>query len=699
MDKIELKIAARKLVEQYAASELKEGFKPAGLHAYDDEAGNLLYIRLRLKHPDGRKWIRPFYFNNTTQQWVMGEPSFTNGKPLYHLSVLAKNPAAEAWILEGEQKAETLEQLGFIATTSGSCTSASTTNWEILRGRNVVIWPDFDAAGAKYAQEVITILLSLNCKIRVVDVNKLNLHDGEDIINWLKENPHATKNDILLLPTAKKSIADKKQTISVEESEKLIIELAALSDIKYQLRRKDAANQIGIPLGALDKLVKKAKKDSCDENDELFLEIEPWHEPIDPKILLDDLIQLINRLIVFTSDHEAKAIALFILHTHCFDAADCAPILNVNSPEKRCGKSTLLSVLTKLVNRPLIASNISYAAVFRSIEKWMPTLIIDEADTFLSKNDEIKGVINSGHTANSAFVIRCIGDNHEPKRFSTWCPKIIAGIGHLPETVEDRSIIIQLRRKLNTEQKSKLRDIPESEFVVFNRKSARFAIDNIEQLKISNPKISNDLNDRAADNWTPLLAIASIASEEWLQIACEAAIQLSGNKQEPISTGIELLQDIKIIFETKKFNRVSTTDLLTELHADPEAPWITYNKGSPLAARQLATLLKAFKIYSKDMRMPPYGKNLKGYTHDDFKEAFIRYIPITPLVSDSGATTRQSSDNAEHEDLSMRDISFLSHNDNASQPTTYADCSVVADKFAHLGIKEVISDDEEITLY
>ncbi|PIZ03488.1 MAG: hypothetical protein COY58_09205 [Gammaproteobacteria bacterium CG_4_10_14_0_8_um_filter_38_16] len=210
MNKGELKEISDKLVTQYAAIELKEGFKLTCLHNYDDEEGNLLYIRLRLKHCNERKWIRPFHFDNEKQEWVMGEPKFTNGKPLYHLSSLAENPDAETWIAEGEQKVEALEKLGFTATTSGSCTSASNANWEILCGRSVVIWPDFNDVGTKYAEEVIAILHSLNCKIRVVDVNKLNLPNGGDVIDYLSVNANTTYSDIAELPmTEKLNISEK----------------------------------------------------------------------------------------------------------------------------------------------------------------------------------------------------------------------------------------------------------------------------------------------------------------------------------------------------------------------------------------------------------------------------------------------------------------------------------------------------------
>ena len=105
----------------------------------------------------------------------------------------------------------------------------------------------------------------------------------------------------------------------------------------------------------------------------------------------------------------------------------------------------------------LSASNISSAALFRSIEKWVPTLLIDEADSFATKNDELRGVLNSGHTPQTAFVVRCIGDDSEPRIFSTWGCKALAAIGKLPDTVMDRSIEIRLRRALPGEVAEKIR--------------------------------------------------------------------------------------------------------------------------------------------------------------------------------------------------------------------------------------------------
>ena len=181
---------------------------------------------------------------------------------------------------------------------------------------------------------------------------------------------------------------------------------------------------------------------------DLFRDDEPWPEP--DAALLPELVALCTTHGILPVG-AAIALALWAVHTFTFDRFRVSPYLAITSPQKRCGKSTLLAVLTRLVHRPLLSSNISPAAVYRGVEQWRPTLLIDEADTFLARNEELRGILNSGHTRDAAYTIRCVGDIHEPTRFSTWCPKVIAMIGTLPSTLADRSIVIKLRRRLRHE--------------------------------------------------------------------------------------------------------------------------------------------------------------------------------------------------------------------------------------------------------
>jgi putative DNA primase/helicase len=191
------------------------------------------------------------------------------------------------------------------------------------------------------------------------------------------------------------------------------------------------------------------------------------------------------------------------------------------SPTKRCGKTSVLIVLYFLTPRSELSSNITAPALFRYIADVRPTLLIDEADSFVKDNEELRGILNSGHTKAAANVIRNI--DHKPRRFSTWAPKALATIRSVADTLEDRAIVVQLQRKPPTATVAPLRRRDSQEFAALRSQAARWAIDNFDPLVDADPQLPNGLNDRAFDNWRPLLAIADRAGGEWPQKAHQAA--------------------------------------------------------------------------------------------------------------------------------------------------------------------------------
>jgi putative DNA primase/helicase len=212
------------------------------------------------------------------------------------------------------------------------------------------------------------------------------------------------------------------------DADKEIARLASLRPVDYERERMDAAAKLRIRISILDKLVAAARPpDESAPGKGRPLELpapEPWPEPVNGAALVPELTGAILKYVVLT-ENDAFAVAMWILHAYCFDAFACTPRLAITAPEKRCGKTTLLDVIGLLVPRPLSTANISAAATFRTIEAARPTLLIDEADTFLSENEELRGILNSGHRKGGQ-VIRTVGDDFEVRAFSTHTPVFAA---------------------------------------------------------------------------------------------------------------------------------------------------------------------------------------------------------------------------------------------------------------------------------
>jgi len=348
--------------------------------------------------------------------------------------------------------------------------------------------------------------------------------------------------------------------------------------------------------------------------------VEPLADPVDGAALLNNLRQVFRRYIILPRGADI-ALPLWVLHAWTVDAGDVSPLMILVSPTKRCGKTSVLIVLYFLTPRSELSSNITAPALFRYIEEVRPTLLIDEADSFVKGNEELRGILNSGHTKAAANVIRSV--DHKPRRFSTWAPKALATIRAVADTLQDRAIIVQLQRKPLTAAVTRLRRRDSEEFAALRSRAARWAVDNFDLLVDPEPQVPKRLNDRASDNWRPLLAIADLAGGTWPQEARRAACLLSGEAQDG-AIGVELLKDIRSAFGGDDVIR--SADLMAKLTADPERPWGEWKHGRPLTQKQLAGLLAPFHIISLTVH-PPGLPDGKGYRRIDFRAAWAAYCP------------------------------------------------------------------------
>jgi putative DNA primase/helicase len=422
---------------------------------------------------------------------------------------------------------------------------------------------------------------------------------------------------------------------SVKDKVDLIAEisrLAKLSPLDYEGERKGAAERLNVRASMLDRLVAAERGKGEDGNKQghaiNFAEPEPWAEPVDGTKLLDDLAASIRRHVVMTKS-AAAASALWVMHSYLIDCFLISPRLAITSPEKQCGKTTLLDVLSRLVIRPLSAANASSSAIFRVVEMARPTLLIDEGDSFLSENEELRGILNSGHRRGGA-VLRTVGDDHEPRCFATYGACAIALIGRLPGTLADRSISIALQRRRAEEMIEPFRADRTGHLDTLARRAMRWALDNIDQVRASDPEMPAGLFNRAADNWRPLLAIADAAG--WGERAREACAELAGTLDDTQSAGVLALADVRDVFTMRKVDRMFSADLVEALVAIEGRQWAEWKNGRPITKNGLARLLRVFRIAPESVRVEE--RTGKGYLRERFVEAWDRYLsaenPPTP---------------------------------------------------------------------
>jgi Protein of unknown function (DUF3631) len=689
---------AKHHARQSSRTALADGYEPQALHEYTDADGNPTHWRIRLKHPiSGDKWIRPMMRVGT--EFALKQPEYLNGTPLYRLHELVTHQHQPVFIVEGELCADALAAIGIVATTSGGAESVGKADWSIFTGGNFSVWPDNDDAGQRYAQAVKDILESNGCTVAIIDVTKLDLPVKGDCVNWLAANPNATADKIHLLPKiyvneSRDGISNEAAIINIsvnrtdENDEAVIARLAAMPALEYDRCRKEQAKAMGVRPATLDHMVKAQRADE-DAPETPFTEPEPWHESIDPVALLSELSATIRRFIVL-EPKQADAAALWIAFTWFTDVVEVAPLAIINAPEKACGKSQLLTLFGRLVARPLPAANSTAAFLFRAVELWEPTVLIDEADTFIRDNDELKGLVNAGHTRQNAYVGRVVGENHEPKLFKVWGAKAMAGIAlekHLPDSTMSRAVVFNMRRKLPGETVERLRYADTAQFEILASKLVRFADDYRETLRIARPSLPDALGDRAQDNWEPLLAIANCAGENWVQRATTAALELSGIAEASQSPGNELLADIQRVFETKKVERISMADLVAALIEDDEAPWLTWNRGKPLSTRQLGRMLSAYGIQSKTVRVG-YGNPPKGYELSYFEDAFARYLSRRLEKGVFGVTQSHPNENKVLGETDATVTHQESHKPVTPKPAWIKDCDYVTEKITDLADAE-----------
>ena len=542
---------------------------------YTDEGGAILYQNVRTspkgffaRRPDGRGgWITN----------LEGTRRVLYNLPELHRAATLIVQKGVTYVVEGEKDVDRLHSIGIIATTNAGGAlkwCEDYTHQLITAGvKSIVIVPDNDEPGRKHADCV-----ARSCQAAGLDVKLVTLPDlpaKGDISDWLDAGHTRDELIGLVENTALYAPSPAASTAITSATEVEVVDIAAL---------------------------------------------------------LTDIIDFVRRYVVVTI-HQAIAIALWVVHTHAIDAADCTPYLQATSATKRSGKTRLLEVLEPLVARPWFTGRMSAAVLVRKIDAERPTLLLDESDAAFNGDKEyaeaLRGVICAGYRRSGKASL-CIGQgaNITFKDFSTFGAKAIAGIGQLPGTIADRCIRIELRRRTRDERCDRWRERDgHQEAHPIQDRVAIWAARALDTLRDARPELPTGLNDRAVDVWEPLLAIADQAGPVWGANARDAARELSGNVEDDPDLPIELLHDIKEIFNEKNSAPfIKSVDLVQWLCDRDDRPWATWKKGKPLTSHALARLLKPFHI----LPGPNAAGTERGYDRDRFVDAWTRYPGFKP---------------------------------------------------------------------
>ncbi|MEV7346990.1 DUF3631 domain-containing protein [Streptomyces sp. NPDC093544] len=370
---------------------------------------------------------------------------------------------------------------------------------------------------------------------------------------------------------------------------------------------------------------------------------EPPAHPIDGAALLDDVEAFHRRFNVFPTEVAYVAVALWDAHAHLLDCFDSTPRLAFLSPEPGSGKSRALEIVETLVPRPMVAVNASAAALFRSVSgpDGRPTILFDEIDTVFGPkagdNEELRGFINAGHRR-KGVTYRCVGDSQTVTPFPSYTAVAVAGLGSLPDTILDRSIIIRMRRRARNEKVEPFRArLHEQEGNDLRERLAAWAEQVRDKVTDAWPELPEGISDRPGDVWEPLLAVADAVGGAWPKRAREACAALvkASRSNDKGSIGVRLLTDLRdhVLIGLDK---LPTVAILDRLNALEDAPWADLN-GKPLDNRRLSKMLTEYMtadnepIGSRNIRTA--GGVLKGFFTKDLEDAWARYCPPPPAAT------------------------------------------------------------------
>ena len=317
-------------------------------------------------------------------------------------------------------------------------------------------------------------------------------------ISELSDTELASAKTELSRRTDRKDSMDEEAVAAAEKFQRIIEEIESLAENEFEIRCREIARRNGVSAGLLRKWWRQLHQVSAEARPGGGRRLElptddPWPQPVSVGEVLPLVIGKLQEHVVLEPG-AALAVALYTMLTYVVDALPLCPMLLLRSATKRSGKTTLLGLLLRMTCRALGVASISAAALYRVVDSLKPTLLLDEVDATLAQKTDtaeaLRGLLNAGNDRTSSRVLRCVGEDKEVVSYDCFGAKVLAGIGHIPDTMEDRSIVVELRRKLQSEKVRRFSVLDDhSDFKEIRSKLTRWAAEARKSLSIARPRL------------------------------------------------------------------------------------------------------------------------------------------------------------------------------------------------------------------
>lgn len=413
-------------------------------------------------------------------------------------------------------------------------------------------------------------------------------------------------------------------------------QLRQFSELEVRQQAKALAARLGVPRGDVLALWRQEHKKSTAAASgngeksiagraigELLRPADPWPDPVDGATWLEEATHELRRYLAMP-DGAHVALAAWTLYTHVYIRFGYAPYLIFTSPAPECGKTTGLRLCSRLASLPLFTGSMTTATLFRIVDEHHPVLLCDEQDGRLERNEELRLLFNEGFQKGS-FVLRCCGDDLEPRGFDCFGPKAIASIGSLPKTVESRSLVIPMERSRTPLAELGPLDQPEA-LDRLRRQAARWALDDGEQLGAI--PVVPGFDARLRDKAGPLLAVAASAGSGWLGRVATAVQAIASGEGED-AEHLVLLADVGgFVAGCGWPTFIPTESILRALNAMPDAPWSELGK-TGITGHKLGALLRHFHLRPEDEAVRNGAERRRGYRTAPIRRAWETYCVST----------------------------------------------------------------------